>query len=212
MAFDNGRIAVDVKELPAALQRALASVGYGRKSIDVMPAETASLSSAGGDGYQAFATVVNLETGENRTTWGSWGGPNMFNPRNAVDNDRADYPIPENGAVITGHKGGGRPVYATIRVNPVALAPLLPAKAELSERQRVILGTVRGTKGGAYRLEALKEYGVTTEEIDNLVAGGFMKRNKTGAISMTTAGENEAVSGQTADHARYEYRKVVRGW
>jgi len=212
MAFDNGRIAVDVKELPAALQRALASVGYGRKSIDVMPAETASLSGAGGDGYQAFATVVNLETGEYRTEWGSWGGANMFNPRNAVDNDRKDYPIPENGAVITGHKGGGRPVYATIRVNPAALAPLLPAKAELSERQRVILGTVRGTKGGAYRLEALKEYGVTTEELDTLISGGFMKRNKAGAISMTTAGENEAMTGGRRDSIVYAYRQATRGW
>jgi hypothetical protein len=212
MAFDDDRIAVDVKELPPVLQRALASVGYGRKNIDVKPAERASMGGLSGDGYQAFAMIVNLETGEYVTEWGSWGGPNMFNPQNAVDNDRKDYPIPVNGAVITGLQGGGRPVYATIRVNPAALAPLLPAKAELSERQRVILGIVRGTKGGAYRIEALKEYGVTTAEIDTLVAGGFMKRNKAGAISMTTAGENEAMTGGRRDSIVYEYRRAARGW
>ena len=136
----------------------------------------------------------------------------MFSPQNAVDNDRREYEIPANGAVVSGVQGGGRPVYASIRVNPATLAPLLPAKADLSERQRVILGTIRSTKGGAYRLEALREYEVKPEEIDTLVAGGFLKKNKAGAISMTTAGDNEALSGTQCDSIRYNYRRAARGW
>jgi hypothetical protein len=93
---------VAVKELPNSLIRALASIGYGKKDIDVNIQDTVSLQVSGGDGRRGFALIVNLATGETHMLQGSWGGSNMFNPDNRVDLDQRDHKLGENVAVSLG--------------------------------------------------------------------------------------------------------------
>lgn len=188
-----------VRDLPHALQRALSRVGYGRKDIELSHAESVSIASSGGDGYKAFALVVNLSTGACAEHWGSWGGANMFNPRNAVDLDTRQHTLPPDGAVIRGSIGGGKPVCASITVSPACKILALPPAAEITPRQLAILSVVCGIKGG-YRREYFSRGNVQPGEIDALVSAGLLTRNKAGAVSATTAGRN------ACGHARPPYR------
>ncbi len=183
-----------ISSLPDSLQRALESVRYHRKDISIEAQETASLNDAGSDGCKAFVILVNLETGQRKVTWGSWGGPNMFNPRNAVDLDDREYELPPNGAVIRGSVGNS--TYASILVSPTTMAPLLPKTDKLPDHDARILYCFKCIKGGQYRQIELAH--VTekhpdvdiTQAIEDLVARGFLKRNKAGATQITTAGKN----------------------
>jgi hypothetical protein len=132
---------------------------------------------------------VNLDTGDIQEHVGSWGGANMFNPGNAVDLNRTTYPLPENGAIVDGHQGGDRPVYAVVTVHPSRLVKVLPAAKDVTARQREILGCFI-YKGGEYRKAELARKGVTPAELDELVAAGFISRNRAGAMSLTTDGRN----------------------
>lgn len=180
-----------VAALPPALQRALASVGYRCKDIPISVRESCSVQAMGGDGYRSFVVIVNMASGEYRTSYGSWGGANMFNPRNAVDLDDSLHVIPKDGAVIHGSEGGTSGVYATIDISPANAALMLPAKASIDERDAKILGAMR-YKPGAYRQGEIARAGGTAADIDRLVAGGFIKRNRAGACTLTTEGKNAA--------------------
>ena len=179
-----------VADLPHVLQQALKSVGYGKKDIEVKTAETVRLSLQGGDGYRAFSTLVNLSTGQYETTMGSWGGSNMFNPSNPVDNDRQAYALPQGGAVIKGIEGGGRPVLATITLHPANVVPWLPATTELTEVERKTLACFKGRKPGPYRNDALANAGSTPAIVDSLMVRGYLSRNRAGATQITTEGRN----------------------
>lgn len=190
------RLYVDVVALPATLQRALASVGYGRKNISVEASETYSPLVAGGDGYRGFCVAVNLATGETRGSRGSWGGANAFSPGNAVDLDSGEHPLAPGFAVINGHEGGSRPVWAGLTVHPGDLAPLLPAGApELSEDEKRALGIIAGFKGG-YRADEFRRYGLEYDPAGTLLRGlerkGLVKINRAGGVQVTTAGRNAA--------------------
>lgn len=179
---------VETKTLPPVILRALERISYGRKDISVESRESFSMACGGGDGYKAFCLVINLDSGAIQEHWGSWGGANMFNPTNAVDLNTATYPLPENGAVIDGSIGGGKPTYAALRVHPSRLVKLLPAKAELSERLTRVLNCYRYKS--SYRKDELARLKATPAETDELVRLGLIDRNRAGACSLTTAGRN----------------------
>lgn len=197
-----------VSNLPPSLQKLLNELGYRRKDIDVVPAETFNPSYPSGEGHRAFVSVVNLATGSYRTTRGSWGGANPFERGNIVDDSRgADVPIPPNGAVVIGSEGGGHPIYATVHVRPEALAPLLPPAQsdDLGEIERVALVAYKdyNSKGRLQCKERIgdKRWG---DAIAGLVRRGLLKSNAAGAASITTEGKNTAETiRRTVDLWRY---------
>lgn len=184
---------VAVRDLPETVQRALKEVGYGRRDIRVVPATTFSFQDMGGDGLRSFTAVVNMETGASKVTYGSWGGPNPYSPRNLVDNDDRDHPIPVNGAIIQGHEGGSRPVYAVIRVHPDNMGTLVPAKVDLTPQEEMALAIIGGYKP-AYRAEYFARHDLGLYKADNPLIDGLAKKGLvkvTGAgIQITTAGKN----------------------
>lgn len=182
---------VIVKDLPASIQAALASVGYHGKDISVEASETVTLSSSGGSGSRAFVTLVNLTSGQHVTHLGSWGGPNTFDRSNPVDNDTNRYALPADGVAITGSQGGAHPVYATLRVPVSMVQRILPSnKVELTQVEKDALYCHKSIKGGAYRRDELSRRRVPSTVVDDLVARGLLSRNKAGAVSITTDGKN----------------------
>jgi len=179
---------VQVKELPEVLQKALKSVGYGRRDINVSARAEVDLNPYAGEGQKGFAVVVNLATGVYKASEGSWGGANMFVAR-SIDTAQASYPLPPDGAAIVG-TSGYHGTSASISVHPSALAPLLPGNADVTERERRILAMLGFTS--AYRKELFADNKVTPDEVDALVAKKLVAKNKAGALSLTTAGKNAA--------------------
>lgn len=178
-------------DLPDSVRAALKSVDYGRADIRVEVSANVVLSSSGGKGARHFAILVNLTTGEYRTTWGSWGGQNPFTPGNAVDNDANSYPLPDNAVAIRGAHIGGQPTYAVIHIPASMTARMLPAPpAELTQEEKDGLYCYGSIKGGAYRREELARRRVSAACVDTLVERGFIKRNKAGAGAITTDGRN----------------------
>lgn len=181
-------------ELPSTLRSALDALGYGRADIKIEPRESYCVHDAGEAGMRGFAIAVNLATGERAETWGSWGGANMFNPRNAVDLDTRDHALPVNGAVIVGSQGG-RGTFASVYVHPQNIAAMLPAPREaLSEREQLALDCV-GSCVSSYRKDVfarggLGAYGPTNEYVVALAAKGLVKIAGKG-VSITTEGKNQ---------------------
>lgn len=186
---------VDTKTLPSQVQSALHAVGFRRRDIAVEPSETFHMPSAYGDGYRAFAVVLNMGTGERKGFSGSWGGANPFEPR-SIDHDTAEHSIPINGCAILGQEGGGRPVSARLVVRPDQISKFLPAPAETTERERRILAIFDGIKAGPYRREELARVDASEAEIAGLVSRGFLKVASNGATSITTAGKNARGNAQ----------------
>jgi hypothetical protein len=187
---------IETKQLPRSLQAALVGVGYGRRDIALRARDSYCLQQGSGKGGRAFVVAVNITTGQRQATHGSWGGANMFNPQNHVDLDTTKRPLPPGFAIIEGSEGGGRPVYATISVHPDNLAKLLPAapSVELSKQDKNALNIIGGIKSG-YRANefsraGLGPYGPDNPHVVKLVELGFLKVNRAGAISITTAGRN----------------------
>jgi hypothetical protein len=115
-----------VKELPDTLQSALKTLSYAKKDVQVLVQATESLIGNAGKGYQSFASVVDMGSGEVKSFVGSWGGSNPFNPSNMVDNNMNDYPIPHNIAIVRGFRGGASgTTHATITISPSNTLPCL---------------------------------------------------------------------------------------
>jgi hypothetical protein len=184
---------VSVKDLPQAIQSALDSVGYGRKDIAVDVKTSVQLSGSAGNGRQSFATLVNLSSGTYHTEMGSWGGQNMFDRKNAVDNDNRTFPLPANGVAIVGVRGGNQPVWAHMYIPAAMVAKILPGKGEsVTDQEASILGAFKSLKSGDYRKESLRKAGCTEEILDNLAKRGLLKRSRNSATQITTAGKNLA--------------------
>lgn len=183
---------VTVKELPEPVRAALEAVGYRRSDVEVLVAPSVVLSNAGsGSGRQAFTALVNLSDGRHHLTWGSWGGANMFNTSNPVDLDDRPYTLPVDGVAITGSRGGGHPVWATVYVPASAAERMLPGPREaLPTAERDALYCHKAITGGAYRRDELRRRNVGPDTIDALVLRGLLKRNKAGSVQITTAGKN----------------------
>jgi hypothetical protein len=183
---------VQTKELLPALQDALKSVRYGAKDIRLEPAEKVDSYSEGDRGSRGFLIVLNLDTGERKHMRGSWGGGNMF-VSSLVDSGSEMAELPINGAVIKGTMGYPR-TFATIYAHPSAIGRFLPAGAddrdELTQEELQALYCFVAIKGGEYRRDELRRREVNDATVDSLVSRGFLKRNKAGATSVTTAGKN----------------------
>jgi hypothetical protein len=180
-----------VKDLPAPVVAALESVGYGRKDIEVKASTTVTLGSGAGNGSRAFVVLVDLTSGRSVTQQGSWGGANMFDRSNPVDNDHNSYPLPPNGVAITGQRGGGQPVYARLNVPASMVDRILPAAGpELSPEERDALYCHKSIKGGQYRRDELARRRVSAATVDAMVERGYLARNRAGATSITTDGKN----------------------
>ena len=194
---------VTIKELPEVIRNAVKTV-YGGKDIEVRVGDTVTLLGGGGQGSRSFAYVLNLATGHITSHIGSWGGANMFNPANRVDNDSREFPIPDNHIVIKGTMGYRKHAY--IVAGTATITPLLPkADDTVTDTHKRILYAYRALKSFARRENMLREksdYDKTTtgltpdeldKEIDLLVTKGLLKRNKAGSTQITTAGKNTVV-------------------
>lgn len=134
--------------------------------------------------------MVNLDTGARKTFIGSWGGSNMF-VSSPVDDSDGVGTLPPYGAVIRGSTGYPR-TFATIYAHPAAMGRFLPSGEpdETTDAEQQALYCYVSIKGGEYRRDELRRRNVTDDVIDGLVAGGYLKRNKAGAVQITTAGKN----------------------
>lgn len=188
----NNTVYLETNKLHPAIRNFLRTeVEYNRKDIAIRASDRTSIAVGGGQGYKGFAILANLETGECRILWGSWGGANLMNPENRVDLDPNFYPIPVNGAVISGQIGGGKPTSCSMTVNPANLPALLQAgDSALDDHDRSVLAAIAGLKSGPYRQEALARIPGVVDRIDRLVSAGLLKRNKAGSVSITTEGKN----------------------
>lgn len=202
---------VKITDLPQTLRNALAKVGYRRVDVRVEAREDYVMNAGGsGQGRRTFVVAVDLATGASERRDGSWGGANMFNPQNGVDLDRQSKSLPPNFAVIYGSDGDGVCV-SSVHVNPATLNPLLPAAPpEMPEGEQAVLCMYAGlnSRGRADCVEnwqraAHTERGVfhaqvardrLTRDIEaltvSLIARGYVKRNKAGAVTVTTEGLN----------------------
>ena len=175
--------------LPPEIRNPLCDMGYGRADILVETAEKVSILSSGGDGYRAFAILIDLNSGTSKVMHGSWGGANPWNPTNPVDLDDKQYELPVNGCVIKGEEGGGHPVNATVILHPKAIAPWLSAGPVVTKEERFVLNCYR-TLTSAGRKDILSGYGKT---IESLVKGGYLSRAKNGSTKITTLGKNASL-------------------
>ncbi len=185
---------VKVSDLPAPIQQALESVGYGKKDIDVSAAVSVALASpAYGDGFRGFTILVNLTSGRFDTRHGSWGGSNPWDKGNPVDNDENTYTLPGDGVAIRGQRGGGHPVHATLHIPASMVSRMLPGPpVDVTPEERAALNCYAHVRAGAYRKEALERAHVTAATIDRLIERGWLTRNRAGACTITTAGKNVA--------------------
>lgn len=209
-----GTVYLATSSLPAAIQNVLRGVSYGKADIRVDTAESISPADFGSDGRKAFFAVVNLATGQNDIQWGSWGGPNIYNPQNRVDLDTQSYPIPPGVAVIKGSIGGQ--TWATVYVAPETMAPLLPPApaAALSKLDQCVLVMYKSLTSAGRKDEAIRKGirpSVMQEAVMRLAALGFLKVNKAGSAQVTTAGKNFVASLPREQQDVYFYRAGTLG-
>jgi hypothetical protein len=180
-----------VKSLPQVIQAQLNTHGYQKADIPVRVTDSVRLNEYGnaGKGSRGFTTIINLDTKEVRTEFGSWGGANPFESR-AVDHDETPYALPVNGVVIQGAVGGYG-TFGTLYIpqgSPIEIPKELPVT--LTDVEQAALYCHHSIKGGQYRREELRRFGVPQSVVDSLVERGFLKRNTAGAIQITTLGKN----------------------
>ena len=178
----------EIKELPPQIQRALRQVGYGRTDIDCEARDgEAPTGGLAGDGERAFLVLVDLAAGGRiEVHLGDWDGRNIF-ARKAADWVETA-PMRPGVAYIRG-TGGASMRWGKVYFHPSNMAPLLPAPTELDHRLRRILAVYRCIRGGA-RQPYLRRWGWTEADRDRLAELGLIKVNRSGAVTITTAGRN----------------------
>ena len=190
---------VEIKELPQTVRDVLKELKYGKRDIAVDVGTSFSIADSGGSGERAFWCIVNIATGQHHVEWGSWGGSNMFNPRNPVDLDNRPKPLPPGAVVIKGHIGDG-PTYARIIAHPENVKLLAAPKDEseaLTEAEQKALNVIGGIKSGyradEFRHQGLGSYGPANPVIQSLAAKGMISVTGVG-ISITTKGKGSRVN------------------
>lgn len=184
-------ITVRVKDLPDSLKVALKEVEYGAADINLEVSETISPLSQGGTGSRGFTLVVELSTGKFTKRLGSWGGASV--EMKQVDFDDRGTPLLVGFAVVKGTLGYPR-TFATITVNPVNMIKFLPESSKVTDRQKGILKAFDTLTSAGRKDEWAREpeSAPTMDELDELVKGGFLSRNKAGATKITVEGKNAA--------------------
>lgn len=190
---------IAVKELPTPVQKALRSIGYRSRDIDVRPSTSYNMLTSGGDGSRGFAVAVNLTTGESRATYGDWGGSNPFSQRQ-VDVDDRERPLPQDNVIIKGTSGNF--VWAYLMVHPNNLQALLPAPDEtLSDDEHKVLSILdrlqSGYRGDAFAQHQLGRYVASNPLIQGLAQKGLVAIRGNG-LAITTEGKNQAKAGKWA--------------
>ncbi|MFA4971253.1 MAG: hypothetical protein WC683_01485 [bacterium] len=185
------QVHLPLRDLPASLRAALKRVEYRAADIAVVPQESVVPNPYAGEGQKGFVLVVDLASGRARDLGGGWGGARPDDPQE-IDFANKPVRIPPGGAIVVGTQGHPRTM-ATVYVHPDALAPLLPAGAEVTPREQMILRTIRSLISSA-RKEVFDHERVQPAEVDALVRRGLLKRSKSGALSISTAGKNVAES------------------
>ncbi len=187
-------IHVPLKELPSSLRDALKRVNYHAQDVGVVAQDKVIPNPYAGEGQKGFVLVIDINTGKSRDLPGGWGGANYNDPRE-IDFAGKAVSIPAGGAIIIGTEGHPRTM-ATIYVNPEMIAAMLPAGPEVSDRDKMILRSIRSyTSAG--RKEIFRDQKVKPEEVDALVGRGLLKKTKSGALSITTDGKNMAEGDNT---------------
>ncbi len=185
---------IKTSELPEVITLALSKIAYNKKDIDIQESTTFRCQDSSGNGYRAFMVIVNLTTKESQTTYGSWGGANMFNPRNHVDLDDTLRTIPEDCIIIHGTQGGSKPVSAYINVRPENMVKFITEKAELSLLEKKAISIICSYKP-SYRAneffrQGLGSYNADGAVVSELIKKGLVKVTASGALSITTEGKN----------------------
>ena len=179
---------IAIKDLHPIVQRALHSLGFHKRDVEVIiSANTRLRIYGGGGGSRLFFAKVDLKSGQMSVDHGAWGGANMFG-YSMLDQDDRVYAVPDDTAIILGKEGGTSGVLAVV-VLPPSLAPAtLTQEEELPELQEKILAIFRLKAG--YRKQYLAELGPGVEEaIEELIANDYIKRSKVG-LQLTTKGKN----------------------
>lgn len=192
-AYDRGT-RVEVRDLPPGIQKALKSLKYGRKDIQVQAEAHPDLTDFSGDGQRAFATVVDILTGHVFDSFmGSWGGPNIFSQK-PLDKPDMKYALKPGQAVIHGSMGGR--TYVSIYYHPSNKDTFVPETetVNLSSEERKAL-TIFGYKSSYrsnewWRSDLPGKYSLDNPLIQGLLAKGLIKVNQAGAIALTTSGRN----------------------
>jgi hypothetical protein len=133
--------------------------------------------------------LVDIASGKARDLEGGWGGARPDEPRE-IDFASKPVPIPPGGAIVIGTQGYPQTM-ATIYVHPESIAKMLPAMPEITDREQMILRTIRSLTS-AGRKEIFANEKVRPEEIDALVQRKLLAKSKAGAVSITTTGKNVA--------------------
>lgn len=181
---------VEVKDLVPAIQKALASVKYGARDISVEAKDEVALATGGAsDGSRGFVTIVNLETGKFHTEVGDWGGRGLGRRMSDWTDDRLT--LADNMVVVHGQMGYPR-TYAHIYANGNVIGRFLPSGDEetLTDQEQQAIYCHAAVKGGQYRRDEMSRRGVRPETVDSLVERGYLKRNRAGAVQITTKGKN----------------------
>jgi hypothetical protein len=90
----------------------------------------------------------------------------------------------------------GNSTYASILVSPSTMAPLLPKVEKLADHEARVLYCYKSIKSGPYRVSELARVARKHPEanipqnVEELISRGYLKRNKAGAIQITTSGKN----------------------
>jgi hypothetical protein len=103
--------------------------------------------------------------------------------------------LPPNTALVCGGTFCGKPATVRVLLREENLVKMLPAPSkELGEGERKALEVICSIKGG-YRVDEFKRLGLGEYSVDNplcvnLIACGYLKANKVGAIQATIEGRN----------------------
>jgi hypothetical protein len=193
MSTNNSRY-IAIKDLPQVVQSTLKSLGYCIKDISVKESTTVSLYSSAGDGYRAFASVLNTSTGEVKTNVGSWGGANPWSQNNLVDTDESEFEVSDDVVIIQGYSGGSSgTVRASITISPTSTSipkSVTASVGSLADEQLEVLNVIRSFTS-AYRKSFLAGKDAI---VDSLVASGHLKRSKNGAVQISLTGKNAVLA------------------
>jgi len=177
-----------VKDLPNIIQKALSNIGYNKSDIEILVRDKISPMNAGSSGQKGFFTMINLATSDVKSISGSYGGSNIFNQDNIVDN--CDQSVPLNDGVVALKGSTGYKTFATLYVNNANVISTLP-NTEVTPRQRWILYAMHGlTSAGRKNEFARAKKPPTIEEFKALEAMGFITIAKNGSMRITTNGKN----------------------
>jgi len=177
---------VPLNDLPTLIFEALKARGYNKKDIEVKAKNSVSISVGGWEGKRGYTDVINMRTRSIVQHTGSWGGPNIFSHRNKVDMSDSNIEITPDTVIIQGYSGY-KPL-ASCYCHESWLSRFgSTATEETTEREKKVLGWFVSYKA-SYRKPWVDAE--PPELINGLVNRGLLKRNRAGALSITTAGKN----------------------